>query len=247
MGALADPAVNLATNLATNLAIIPARGGSRRIPRKNIKPFAGQPMLAYALRAAQQSGLFSHIVVSTDDDEIAALATQYGASVPWRRPANLADDHTPIVPVVQHAISACRESGWQFEHVCCIFPCVPMLTGADIVQTHAALLQAGADYSFTVCEFPSSIFRALRQLPNGAVESFFPEHTQTRTQDLEKAYFDCGQVYWGTQEAWLSGRSPHRGGQACPLPAWRAVDIDTPDDWLRAEAMFAAFAPQREL
>jgi pseudaminic acid cytidylyltransferase len=229
-----------------HLAIIPARGGSRRIPRKNIKAFAGQPMIAYALQAAQQSGLFAHIAVSTDDDEIAAIASQYGASVPGRRPAALADDHTPIVPVVQHTITACRELGWQFEHVCCIFPCVPLLSSDDIVRAHASMVQAGADYAFTVCEFPSSIFRALRQLPDGSVESFFPEHTQTRTQDLEQGYFDCGQVYWGTPDAWLSGRSPHRGGQACLMPAWRAVDIDTPDDWARAEAMFAAIAPNRE-
>ena len=228
--------------LATNLAIIPARGGSKRIPRKNIKDFAGQPMLSYALQAAQQSGLFAQIVVSTDDDEIAAIAAAHGAQVPQRRPPELADDHAGVIPVLQHTIALCRELGWEFEHVCCIYPCVPLLQSSDIVRAFDLMQQAGAEFSFAVCEFSSAIQRALRRTENGAMQAFFPEYTATRSQDLEPAYFDVGQFYWGTQAAWLAGRTPHHGGQACLIPASRAVDIDTVDDWRRAERMFAALA-----
>ncbi|MEN9867876.1 MAG: pseudaminic acid cytidylyltransferase, partial [Pseudomonadota bacterium] len=180
-----------------HLAVIPARGGSRRIPRKNIKPFAGKPMIAYALQAAQQSGLFAHILVSTDDAEIADVARQYGAEVPFLRPAELADDHSGVIPVVQQSIQACRDIGWQFDAVCCIFPCVPLLQSADLVQALQIMQQAQADFSFAVSEFPSRIQRALRREANGAMQAFFPEHTATRTQDLEAAYFDVGQFYWG--------------------------------------------------
>lgn len=242
MGASGDMATNPATALATNLAIIPARGGSRRIPRKNIKLFAGQPMLSYALRAAQQSGLFAHIVVSTDDDEIAIIAQQFGARTAGRRPPHLADDHAGVIPVLQHTIAQCHDLGWAFDDVCCIYPCVPLLQSGDIVRAHAQMQAAQADFAFAVCEFPSAIQRALRANRDGSMQAFFPEHTATRSQDLEPAYFDVGQFYWGKPEAWLAGRSPHHGGQACLIPAERAVDIDTPHDWRRAELMYAALA-----
>ena len=231
--------MNEADHLARHLAIIPARGGSRRIPRKNIKLFAGKPMIAYALQAAQASGLFRHILVSTDDAEIAAVAQQYGAQVPFMRPADLADDHSGVMPVVQQAINACRDIGWEFEKVCCIFPCVPLLKSADLLKALEIMQQADADYAFAVSEFPSRIQRALRREANGAMQAFFPEHTATRTQDLEAAYFDVGQFYWGKQQAWLAGTSPLHGGQACMIEPWRAVDIDTPADWQRAEQLFA--------
>lgn len=235
-----ERATNLATNLATNIAIIPARGGSKRIPRKNIKPFAGQPMLSYAIATAQASGLFSHIVVSTDDAEIAEVARAHGAEVPFMRPPELANDHAGVIPVVGHAITACRDLGWQFDRVCCIFACVPLLQPGDLRTSYSALQAAQAEFAFAVAEFPSSIWRALRRLPDGTVNAFYPEHTATRSQDLEPAYYDVGQFYWGSQTAWLSGNSPHHGGLAHQIEPWRAVDIDTPDDWLRAEQIYAA-------
>jgi pseudaminic acid cytidylyltransferase len=241
-GFTTDSATDLATHRATNLAIIPARGGSKRIPRKNIKPFAGQPMLSYAIAAARASGLFSHIVVSTDDAEIADVARAYGADVPFVRPPELANDHAGVIPVVGHAIGACRDLGWQFERVCCIFACVPLMLPQDLQQSCAALQAAQADFAFAVAEFPSSIWRALRRLPDGTVNAFHPEHTATRSQDLEPAFYDVGQFYWGSEAAWLSGRSPHHGGLAHVIEPWRAVDIDTPDDWLRAEQIYAARA-----
>lgn len=223
-----------------NIAIIPARGGSKRIPRKNIKPFAGKPMIGYAIEAALASALFGRVVVSTDDAEIAAIARQFGAEVPFLRPPELSDDHTPTIPVLQHAIAACQALGWQAEHVCCIYPGVPMIQAADLHAALALLQDASADYAFTVAAFPAAIQRALRRSPEGNMAPFHPEHVQTRTQDLEPAYYDAGQFYFGRSGAWLRGDSPHRNGKGLVIPEWRAVDIDTPDDWRRAELLFQA-------
>jgi CMP-N-acetylneuraminic acid synthetase len=180
------------------IAIIPARGGSKRIPRKNIKSFAGQPMIAYAIKAAQACGLFDHVVVSTDDAEIAAIAREYGAEVPFMRPPELSDDYVATIPVIDHAIRACQALGWNVTHACCIYPGVP----------------------------------------DGGMESIYPQYAATRTQDLEPAYFDAGQFYWGTVEAWFSGVSPHKSGKGLVIPESRAVDIDTLQDWERAELLY---------
>ncbi|MFA6922270.1 MAG: pseudaminic acid cytidylyltransferase [Gallionella sp.] len=222
------------------IAVIPARGGSKRIPRKNIREFAGKPMIAYAIDAARGCGLFDHVIVSTDDEEIARIAVQYGAEVPFMRPAELADDHTATIPVVVHAIEACRKIGWSARLVCCIYPAVPLIREQDLLDAHALLEQGGTEYAFPVTPFPSAIQRALRRLPDGNMRSFNPENVNTRTQDLEPAYYDVGQFYLGKVEAWLNGLSPHQTGKGLVIPEWRAVDIDTQDDWLRAELMFGA-------
>lgn len=225
------------------VAIIPARGGSKRIPRKNIKPFAGKPMIGYAIEAALGCGLFDHVIVSTDDDEIAEIAGQLGAAVPFRRPADLADDVTPTVPVIAHAIRACAVRGWVIDHACCIYPGVPFIRAADIAAAFDLLL-SGDDggYSFPVTGFPSPIQRALRRADDGRVAPFNPEHVGTRTQDLEPAYHDAGQFYWGHADAWLAGLNIHAHGRTIVLPEWRVVDIDTPADWHRAEALHRALA-----
>jgi pseudaminic acid cytidylyltransferase len=223
------------------LAVIPARGGSKRIPRKNIRPFAGKPMIAYAIEAAQRSGLFDRIVVSTDDAEIAAISKGYGADVPFTRPPELADDHTATVPVIAHAIRACEALGWGAEQVCCIYPGVPFLQEQD-VRAALAVLEEGGDYAFPVVAFPSAIQRALRREADGTARPFFPEHAGTRTQDLPPAYHDAGQFYWGRAPAWLEGRNIHLHGRTIILPEWRVVDIDTPDDWERAELLYRALA-----
>jgi pseudaminic acid cytidylyltransferase len=220
------------------LAVIPARGGSKRIPRKNIKPFAGRPMIAYAIGAARDSGLFDHIVVSTDDAEIAAVACAEGAEVPFMRAAELADDYAGTVPVIADAIRRCAALGWHGEQVCCIYPGVPLLRAQDL-QAALALLD-GADYAFSVSHFPAAVQRALKRDAQGAMSPFFPQHVATRSQDLEAGYYDAGQFYWGTAQAWLSGQSPHVNGRGLVIPGWRAVDIDTPDDWQRAEIAFHA-------
>lgn len=228
-----------------NIAIIPARGGSKRIPRKNIRPFHGKPMIGYAIEAAFASGVFGQIVVSTDDEEIAGVAKEFGAGVPFLRPAALADDHAGTLPVIAHAIEACRELGWCAGLVCCIYPAVPLLTAEELRAGLALMESGGAEYVFPVIAFPSAVQRALRRLPDGSMQSMYPEYVHARTQDLEPAYYDAGQFYWGTSGAWLSGHSPHMYGKGLVVPEWRAVDMDTPEDWNRAERLFSVLASQR--
>lgn len=222
------------------LAVIPARGGSKRIPRKNIRPFAGKPMILYAIEAAISSGVFSHVVVTTDDAEIAEVARSAGAEIPFMRPPELADDHTPTVPVIAHAIRACMELGWQMDTACCIYPGVPLMQASDIRDALAILEQGGADYVFPVTPFPSPIQRALKRAADGVTRPFYPEFVGTRTQDLEPGYHDAGQFYWGRTPAWLAALNIHANGKSIVLPEWRVVDIDTPADWTRAEALFRA-------
>lgn len=222
------------------LAVIPARGGSKRIPRKNVRAFAGRPMIGYAIAAALEAGVFHRIVVSTDDAEIAAIAAEQGAEVPFMRPAELSNDTAGTMPVVQHAIDTLAHAGWAAAQVCCIYPGVPLLQAQALREALDLLDAGGCDYVFPVLEFPSPVQRALRRAADGSTRSMFPEYADTRTQDLEPAFHDAGQFYWGGVQAWRAGRSPHLGARTIVLPSWAAVDIDTPDDWARAEALFNA-------
>jgi pseudaminic acid cytidylyltransferase len=220
-----------------NIAVIPARGGSKRIPRKNIKEFGGKPMITYAIRAAINSGLFDHVLVSTDDAEIANIANEWGAETPFVRPAELANDFTATVPVVAHAIEACEALGWVVSNVCCIYPAVPFIEVADLEKTFKQLELGNADYCFPVTEFPSAIQRALKQNSNGVMQPYYPEFELTRTQDLEPTYYDAGQFYWGKKDAWFRNPRIHSSGVGCVIPSWRVVDIDTPADWDLAERL----------
>ncbi|MDJ0641195.1 MAG: pseudaminic acid cytidylyltransferase [Erythrobacter sp.] len=229
--------------MAGNIAIIPARGGSKRIPRKNIKAFAGKPMIGYAIEAALACEAITRVIVTTDDDEIAAIAEDFGAEVPFRRPEELADDITPTVPVIQHAINACRTRGFEFDYACCIYPGVPFIRTDDLAEALALLIEQGGEgYTFPVTGFPSPIQRALKREESGSVAPFDPSHVNTRTQDLQPAYFDAGQFYWGHADTWMTGANIHANGRAIVLPEWRVVDIDTPEDWDRAEALHRAFS-----
>lgn len=225
------------------LCVIPARGGSKRIPRKNIRPFAGKPMLAYAINAAHASGLFDTVLVSSEDQEILLLAERFGA-VPLIRPQELADDYAGTVPVIAHAIEACRGGGGAPELACCIYPAVPLLKTGDLVNGLQLLQKMSADYVFPVTPYPSAIQRALRLDASGKAFPFFPEYEATRTQDLEPAYHDAGQFYWGRVEAWLAGKNIHSFGHGMVIPNWRVVDIDTPDDWSWAELIYRALNQQ---
>jgi pseudaminic acid cytidylyltransferase len=222
------------------IAVIPARGGSKRIPRKNIKVFAGKPMIAHAIGAAKVSGLFEHIVVTTDDEEIGNIARGYGAETPFIRPAELADDHTPTVPVIAHAIQSCRVLGWNVEQVCCIYPSVPFIQASDLAAAFELLERSVADYSFPVTEFPAVIQRALKRDVEGRMQPFQSEYELTRTQDLEPSYYDAGQFYWGSARAWLTNNRIHQSGVGLVVPGWRVVDIDTSDDWDRAQLLWRA-------
>ena len=223
------------------IAVIPARGGSKRIPRKNIKPFGGKPMIAYAIDIAKASGLFDRVIVSTDDEEIGRISRQYGAETPFVRTPELADDHTPTVPVIAHAITTCQSQGWNIEFACCIYPGVPFIQVDDLKAGFELLKTSGANYSFPVTEFPSAIQRGLKRGLDSRMFPFTPEFEQTRTQDLEQAYYDAGQFYWGRVQAWLSTSTRlHSGSAGLVIPQWRVVDIDTNEDWERAELIHRA-------
>ncbi|TDO16636.1 MULTISPECIES: pseudaminic acid cytidylyltransferase [Halomonas] len=230
-----------------SICVIPARGGSKRIPRKNIREFAGKPMIAWSIQAALASGCFSRVIVSTDDDEIAALAEAHGAEVPFRRPAQLADDHTVTIPVIAHAIDWLREQGEAPRAVCCLYATAPFVQADDLKTGLSALQGDDVDYAFSVTSYAFPIQRALRLTPEGRVAMFQPEHFTTRSQDLEEAWHDAGQFYWGRAEAWRAG-TPIFTERAVPvrLPRHRVQDIDTPEDWLRAEWLFNAWQAQQQ-
>jgi N-acylneuraminate cytidylyltransferase len=221
------------------IAIIPARGGSKRIPCKNIKPFCGKPMIAWPIIAARQSGCFERIIVSTDDSGIAEVARVCGAEVPFIRPVELSDDYTGTIPVIAHAIRWHLQHGKIPEAVCCIYATAPFVTKEDLLQGYQILENAACDYAFTITSYASPIQRAIRITSAGRVEMFYPEHFNTRSQDLEKAYHDAGQFYWGRVDAWLSGK-PIFSQNSAPviLQRHRVQDIDTPEDWERAERIF---------
>jgi N-acylneuraminate cytidylyltransferase len=223
------------------LAVIPARGGSKRIPRKNIKEFCGKPMIAWSIEAAIRSGCFDQVVVSTDDAEIADVARQYGASVPFMRPAELSDDYTGTLPVIRHAIEWFNGQGQTVEQVCCLYATAPFVRVEDIQRGLQILEETGSDYAFSVTSYAFPIQRAIRITERGRIAMFNPEHFNTRSQDLEEAYHDAGQFYWGRASAWLQGKMIFSPDSApVLLPRHRVQDIDTPDDWLRAEWMCKA-------
>jgi pseudaminic acid cytidylyltransferase len=223
------------------LAVIPARGGSKRIPRKNIKPFGGLPMIAWSIRAAIQSQCFDRIIVTTDDAVIAEVAKAHGAEVPFMRPPELSDDYTGTIPVIAHAIQWQNAQGTTASQVCCIYATAPFVQPRDLQSGLQVLQNSGADYAFSVTSYAFPIQRAIRITPEQRVEMFQPEHFTTRSQDLEVAWHDAGQFYWGQAQAWLAHKPLFSNDAApVPLPRHRVQDIDTPEDWDRAEWMFKA-------
>lgn len=224
--------------LLMRVAIIPARGGSKRIPRKNIKSFCGKPIIAYSIEAAQQSDLFERIVITTDDEEIADVARSYGAEVPFIRPKELSDDHTATIPVIAHAIRTLQEQGNPIEAACCIYATAPFVRPEDLREAYNALISHHKHYAFPVTTFPFPIFRGVKRDEEGNIEMFWPEHFATRSQDLPEAYHDVGQFYWGTPDAWLQGLPIFsKAATTIVLPRHLVQDIDTPEDWIRAELM----------
>ena len=231
------------------IAVLPARGGSKRIPRKNIKPFLGRPMIAWPIASLQATGLFDRIIVSTDDPEIAEIARDAGAETPFQRPAALSDDHTGTREVIAHAIDAeAADTGrapQDNDLICCVYPTAPFLRGSDIARGSDIMAAADWRYVLSVCAFDVPVQRAftLQQAETGGatgeggkMEMLFPQHFKTRSQDLPPVYFDAGQFYWGTAAAWRSDAAIF-GPQASAviLPAERVQDIDTPADWAAAE------------
>lgn len=227
------------------LAVIPARGGSKRVPRKNIKIFGGKPMIAWSIEAAMRSECFDRIIVSTDDEEIADVSRDHGAEVPFMRPPELSDDHTGTIPVIAHATQ------WQADHdtpatqVCCIYATAPFVQASDLQRGLQLLQSSGVSYAFSVTSYAFPIQRAVRITPNQRVEMFQPDQFNTRSQDLQEAWHDAGQFYWGQAAAWLAQKPIFtQQATAVRLPRHRVQDIDTPEDWTRAEWMFKALQQQ---
>lgn len=223
-----------------NIAIIPARGGSKRIPRKNIKGFCGKPMIAYSIEAALQSKLFDRVIVSTDDKEIANIAKEYGAEVPFIRPKELSDDYTTTIPVIAHAITELQKEG-PIETACCIYATAPFIQVNYLQKAYKSLIKNQSDYTFSATSFPFSIQRAIKLDKDKKVEMFQPEYFNTRSQDLEEAYHDAGQFYFGTTQAWLNKKPIFsKKSSVIILPRHLVQDIDTIEDFTRAELMYKA-------
>jgi len=224
------------------LAIIPARGGSKRIPRKNIKLFCGKPMIAWSILAAKESELFDHIIVSTDDIEIANLAKKYGAEVPFLRPDYLSDDYTGTADVIKHALNWCIDNLGVVENVCTLYATAPFIRKDDIQKGYELLKNNNCEIVFTVTSFPFPIQRAIKINDNGRVSMFEPQHFSSRSQDLETGYHDAGQLYWATTHAVLNDIPAFSNySVAQVLPRHQVQDIDEPEDWHRAELMFEAW------
>jgi len=224
-----------------NLAVIPARGGSKRIPRKNIKKFCGKPIIAWSIEAALASKCFDRVIVSTDDEEIAAVAREWGAEVPFMRPEELADDYTGTIPVIRHAIEWFIRNETEPDMVCCIYPTAPFVNAGDISRGLDTLLSTGSDYVISITTFSYPIQRAVKITREGRLEMFHPEKFTTRSQDLEEAYHDAGQFYWGRPDAFLAD-VPFFSKASIPviLPRYLVQDIDNEEDWIRAERLYKA-------
>lgn len=224
-----------------NIAIIPARGGSKRIPRKNIRDFCGKPMIARSIAAARESDLFGHIIVSTDDEEIAHVAKSHGAEVPFLRPVELANDYAGTTEVIAHATRWLLDQRWPVETVCCLYATAPFVRAEDL-RLGLKMLQSGNwAYTFTATEYAAPIFRSFQAHPQGGIEMFFPEHFSTRSQDLPVALHDAGQFYWGWPDSWLAQKKLFdRHSSPIIIPNWRVQDIDTEEDWRRAELLHKA-------
>lgn len=222
-----------------NVAIIPARGGSKRIPKKNIKQFLGKPIIAYSIETALASCCIDRVIVSTDDKEIADIAKSFGAEIPFVRPSELSDDHAGTIPVIKHAIEYIQQDN-EIKYVCCIYATAPFLTADSIQKGFEALQEYDCDYAFSVTEYSFPIQRAIEIDGNGRAKMFQPEHRSTRSQDLPTAYHDAGQFYWGKSLS-FTAEKPIMSDGSIPiiLPRVLTQDIDTQEDWMEAEIKYS--------
>ena len=218
-----------------NLCIIPARGGSKRIPRKNVKPFLGKPMLAYSIDTAKQSGLFEEIIVSTDDEEIAAVARQYGASVPFMRSAETAGDFATTVDVLKEVIAKYKELGREFDNFCCFYATAPMVQSKDVADAFYLLLRSDFTCVYPVVQFSYPIWRCLDLAEDGTLTRHWPQYENSRSQDLPKEYHDTGTFYWYKTKEWLGGNIMTGG---IVVDETTIQDIDTETDWKLAEMKY---------
>ena len=220
------------------IAIVQARGGSKRIPRKNIKLFHGKPLIAYSIEVALQSNLFEKVIVSTDDEEIAKVAKKYGAGVPFIRPPELSDDYTGTGDVIEHAKEYLKNQGEDYDFICTIYATAPLLQTKYLIEGFEKLQNSDAHMSFSVTSMPFPIQRTFKITKNNRCEMFWPENFMTRSQDLEEAYQDAGQFYWENTSNKLTDIPFGKDSIPIVLPRHLVQDIDTLEDWERAELLY---------
>ena len=230
------------------IAIIPARGGSKRIPKKNIKDFFGKPLIAYSIEVALASKLFEKVVVTTDDEEIANIAKKYGAEVPFLRPENLSDDFSGTTDVVNHAVEYLESQGENYQYICTIYATAPLLQKEYLVKGYEELKNSSAINAFSATTMPFPIQRTFKLNSAGRCEMFTPEHYMSRSQDLEEAYQDAGQFYWTNRELEKTFTNKVMFSDISipvSLPRHLVQDIDTFEDWKRAEIMYRVLKEQK--
>lgn len=205
-------------------------------------------MIGWAIELARSSGIFNRIIVSTDDLEIARVAQDFGADVPFIRPPELSADFVPTLPVIQHMLTAVASDTLRMKRVCCIYPCVPTLDMEDLREADRLVKSGKSEYEivYTVAEYTHPIQRALAKAGDGRMHFIQPESAETRTQDLGPTYYDAGQFYFASVDTWLAANSLHEGGYGIKIPRWRAIDIDSFEDWYSAELWVEALALSRE-
>ena len=220
------------------ICLIPARGGSKRIPRKNIRSFCGKPMIAWSIAAAHASGCFDQVLVSTDDEEIADVARVHGALVPFLRPAHLSDDHADTKDVMGHVLGWIENQGIQCDALCCLYATAPFVQAEDLQRSLRLLNDSRPEtVVFAATSFPFPIQRAIHLDTDGYSAMFQPECFGSRSQDLVEAYHDAGQFYWATPQTWGKVINLFEGMRPLILPRWRVQDIDNEEDWTRAELL----------
>lgn len=219
-----------------NIAIIPARGGSKRIPKKNIKLFNGKPIISYAIETALSANIFDKVIVSTDSDEIATVAKKYGAEIPFLRSKSLADDFSGIHEVISDSLKQMRAIGLQYDYACCIYATAPFIDRRDLVQGYEKIKTNNKKVVIGATNYSYPVQRSFFVNSSSEIEMLFPERFNSRSQDLDEVMHDAGQFSWASSKTWLEdaiGFGKHH--DIVIMPRWRVQDIDTIEDWERAE------------
>jgi N-acylneuraminate cytidylyltransferase len=218
------------------ICIIPARGGSKRIPRKNVKMFLGKPVISYSIEAAKNSGLFDEIMVSTDDQEIAETAKQLGASVPFLRSSENSNDFATTIDVLKEVLAEYKKSGTEFTHVCCIYPVAPLIQTKHIIEGFELLIHTNCNAVIPVATFEYPVWRSFKKSENNLLSYQWPEYKRSRSQDLEELFHDAGQWYWSRSECMSTYNSlVTENTQGLEIPMIHVQDIDNEQDWMLAE------------
>ena len=228
-----------------NVAIIPARGGSKRIPKKNIKFFCGKPIILYSIQKAIESKLFDYVFVSTDDKEISDISIQNGASVPFLRDKEFSDDFTGTDEVIKNTLLRLEEEGYEIDLACCIYPTAPLMQIKDIKDGYDKIKLQKWETVFSATTFSSPIQRSFKMNSEGGLEMFYPENFNKRSQDLDTALHDAGQFYWSSKKSWIEKKPGFsKNSSVITIPNWRVQDIDNLDDWYRAELIYRVLEAQ---